>query len=273
MAAMDSDWLRHFWLLLKNHCMDCHQTCHKCSSNGPAEVLLLFVAIGNPRWPPWTLIGWDIFVFFSRTTAWTITKLTTNVPLVVLKKCWYFLLWSEIQDGHHGLWLAETFSTSSQEPLHGRCTKLTTNVPLVVLKKCCYFLLWSSKMAAMDFAETFSTSSQNHCMEDNQTCHKCSFYGPDYHCDFTTGRLDLPKCSSSGPEEVLILFVVIVNPRMDSDCPETFSTSSQAPLYGWSPNLPQMFLYGPEEVLLLFVVIMKSKMAENLPWTLIFDFF
>ena len=84
MAAMDSDWLRHFWLLLKNHCMYWHQTCHKCSSNGPAVVLLLFVVIGNPRWPPWTLIGWDIFDFFSRTTACTGTKLATNVSLMVL---------------------------------------------------------------------------------------------------------------------------------------------------------------------------------------------
>ena len=113
--------------------MDDHQTFQKCLSSCPEEVLLLFVAIGNPRWPPWTLIGWDIFDFFSRTIAWTITKLSTNVCLVVLKKCCYFSLQSEIQDGCLGLWLAETFSTSSQEP----------------------------------------------CMDDHQTCHKCSSSGPE----------------------------------------------------------------------------------------------
>ena len=214
MAAMDSDWLRHFRLLLKNHCMDdhqtfhkclssgpeevlllfvaignprwphglwlaetfstssqnhCmddHQTFHKCLSSGPEEVLLLFVAIGNPRWPPWTLIGWDIFDFFSRTIAWTITKLSTNVCLVVLKKCCYFSLRSEIQDGRLGLWLAETFSTSSQEPLHGRSLKLAINVPqmiLLVLKKCCYFSLQSEIQDGCHglwLAETFSASSQ-----------------------------------------------------------------------------------------------------------------
>ena len=237
---MDSDWLRHFRLLLKNHCMDDHQTFHKCLSSGPEEVLLLFVAIGNPRWPPWTLIGWDIFDFFSRTIAWTITKLSTNVCLVVLKKCCYFSLRSEIQDGRLGLWLAETFSTSSQEPLHGRSpnqkclsscwrsvvtfrcdrkskmaaldsdwlrqwllsrtiawtiTKLSRNVCLVVLKKCCYFSLQSEIQDGRHglwLAETFSTSSQEPCMDDHQTCH---------------------KCSSSGPEEVLLLFVAIGNPR------------------------------------------------------------
>ena len=84
MAARDSDWLRHFPLLLKNHCVDYRQICHKSSSHGPALVLLLFVVIGNPRWPPWTLIGWDIFDFFSRTIVCTGTKLATNVPLMVL---------------------------------------------------------------------------------------------------------------------------------------------------------------------------------------------
>ena len=143
MAARDSDWLRHFRLLLKNHCMDCHQTCHKCSSNGPADVLLLFVVIGNPRWPPWTLIGWDIFDFFSRTTACTGTKVSTNGLLVVLKKCCYFLLWSEIQDGRHGLWLAETFFFSKTIAwlllknhcfdCHQTCQKHFSNGPAEVL--------------------------------------------------------------------------------------------------------------------------------------------
>ena len=147
MAALDSDWLRHFRLLLRNHCMDDHQSFQKRLCSCPEEVLLLLVAIRNPRWPPWTLIGWVIFDFFSRTIAWTITKLSTNVCLVVLKKCCYFSLQWEIQDGRHGLWLAETFSTSSKEPLHGRVTKL------------------------------------------------------------------VHKCSTIGPEEVLLLFIAFGNPR------------------------------------------------------------
>ena len=50
MAAMDSDWLRHFRLLLKNHGMDDNQTYHKCSSSGPEKVLLLIVVIGRRQW-------------------------------------------------------------------------------------------------------------------------------------------------------------------------------------------------------------------------------
>ena len=75
MATMDSDWLRHFRLLKKNHYIYWHQKFQKCSSSSPEEVLLLFFSIRNLRWPPWTLIGRDIFDFFSRTIALSVTKL------------------------------------------------------------------------------------------------------------------------------------------------------------------------------------------------------
>ena len=244
MAAMDSDWLRHFRLLLKNHCMYWHQTFHKWSSSGPEEVLLLFVAIGFPRWPPWTLIGWDIFDFFSRTTAgtitklainvpfialqkcryfllrwkiprwlpwtligwdifnffsrttaWMITKLATNVPFMVPRKCCYFSLRSEIQDGCHGLWLAETIFDFFSRITTWMITKFATNVPLVVLKKCCHFSLrskiprWSPwTLIGWDIFDFFSRT----------TAWMITIW--TYH-----------NCSSSSPEEVLLLFLAIGN--------------------------------------------------------------
>ena len=204
MATMDS-WMAetfstsqeplHGLQLLKNHCMDCHQTCHKCSSNGLAGVLLLFVPVGNPRWPPWTLIGWDIFDFFSRTTTCTGTKLSTNGLLVVLKKGYYFLVRSELQDGHLGLWLAETFWTSFQEPLQGQ----SPNLPQMFLLLSCRSVVTvcfdqQSKIAAMDgdWMRHFGLLLKNHCMDCSQTCQKCFFYGP---------------------KEVLLLFIDIGNPR------------------------------------------------------------
>ena len=63
------------------------------------------------------LIGWDIFHFFLRITAWMIAKLFTNVPFRVLKKCCYFSLWSENENGRCWLWFTGTFTTS-EEPLH-----------------------------------------------------------------------------------------------------------------------------------------------------------
>jgi len=119
MAALASDWLTHFELLLKNGWRDLLQTCYKCSLWGPNQELLLFKPIWNPIWPPWPLIGWHILNFFSRMAEEIYSKLATNVPYEVLAKCCYILSRSEIQYGRPGLWLADTFWTSSQERLNG----------------------------------------------------------------------------------------------------------------------------------------------------------
>jgi len=66
MAALASDWLICFELLLKNSRRDLHQTCHTCSLWGPGQVLLLLKLIWNPIWPPWLLIGWHIFNVWRR---------------------------------------------------------------------------------------------------------------------------------------------------------------------------------------------------------------
>lgn len=52
------------------------------------------------------------------------TKLTTIIPLVVLKKCCILLKRLEIQDGCPGLWLAKIFLTSSLELVHVKSADL-----------------------------------------------------------------------------------------------------------------------------------------------------
>ena len=121
--------------------MEDHLTSHKCSSSRPEEKLLLFVVIQNPKWPPWTLIGRDIFNF-SRTTAWTITKLATNVPSMVLKRCCYFSLWCEIKDSPHRLIGRDIFDFFARTTAW-TITKLAIHVSFMVLKKYCYFPLQS----------------------------------------------------------------------------------------------------------------------------------
>ena len=134
---------------------------------------VFFGPIGKTRWPPWPLIGWDIFDFSSETAERNSTKLDRKQDLNVLYQVcvfradrknkmaalvsdwlWHFrfLLWncwtefneiwqearsqrplpslcfsgrSEKQDGHPGLWLAETFSTSPLKPLNGIQPNLT----------------------------------------------------------------------------------------------------------------------------------------------------
>ena len=214
MAALASDWLRHFRLLLWNPRTEFNETWQEARSQRPLPSLcfsgrsekqdgrpglwlaetfstsslkplngiqrnltgskistsstkfMFFGLIGKTRWPPWPLIGWDIFDFFSETAERNSTKLDRKQDLNVLYQVCVFradrknkmaalasdwlrhfrlLLWnrwtefnkiwqeartqrplpnfcfsgrSEKHDGHPGLWLAETFSTSSLKSLN-----------------------------------------------------------------------------------------------------------------------------------------------------------
>ena len=45
---------------------------------------VFFGPIGKTRWPPWPLIGWDVFDFSSETAEWNWTKLDRKQDLNVL---------------------------------------------------------------------------------------------------------------------------------------------------------------------------------------------
>ena len=145
---MDSDWLRHFWLLLKNHCMYWHQTCYKCSSSGLEKWsdFLLLSEIQEGCHGLWFAV---IIFNFSGTTVWTITKFATNVPLVVLKKCCHFSPRTLIG------WNIFYFSRTTALPV----TKFL-NGPVEMLFTFCF--IQKFKMAAMDsdLAGTFMTSQK-----------------------------------------------------------------------------------------------------------------
>ena len=132
MAALASDWLRHFRLLLWNRWTEFNETWQEARSQRPlpslcfsgrsekqdgrpglwlAETFLtsplkplngiqrnltgtkistsstkfvFFGPIGKTRWPPWPLIGWDIFDFSSETAERNSTKLDRKQDLNVL---------------------------------------------------------------------------------------------------------------------------------------------------------------------------------------------
>ena len=220
MAALASDWLRHFQLLLWNRWTEFNETWQEARSQRPLPSLcfsgrsekqdcrpclwladtfstsplnplnriqqnltgskiwtsstkfVFFGPIGKTRWPPWPLIGWDIFDFSSETAEQNSTKLDRKQNLIVLYQVcllradrknkmaalasdWlrhFRLLWNrwtefnetwqearsqrplpslcfscrlEKQDGHPGLSLAETFSTSPLKSLNGIQWNLT----------------------------------------------------------------------------------------------------------------------------------------------------
>ena len=90
MAALASDWLRHFRLLLWNRWMEFNETWQEARSQHPLQRFWFFRPIGKTRWPPWLLIGWDIFDFSSETAERNSTKLDRKQDLNVLYKVCVF---------------------------------------------------------------------------------------------------------------------------------------------------------------------------------------
>ena len=132
MAALASDWLRHFRLLLWNRWTEFNKTWQEARSQRPLPSLcfsgrsekqdgrpglwlaetfstsplkplnriqrnltgskistsstkfVFFRLIRKTRWPPWPLIGWDIFDFSSETAERNLTKLDRKQDLKIL---------------------------------------------------------------------------------------------------------------------------------------------------------------------------------------------
>ena len=61
MAALASDWLRHFRLLLWNRWTEFDETWQEARSLRPLPSLCFSGRSVKKRWPPWPMIGWDIF--------------------------------------------------------------------------------------------------------------------------------------------------------------------------------------------------------------------
>ena len=106
MVALASDWLRHFWLLLWD-----------CWREARSKRLLLSLCFSGrsgkkSKWPPWPLIGWDIFDFSSETALNGIQRNLTDCRISTSSTNFVFLCRSEKLNGRLGLWLADTFSNS-----------------------------------------------------------------------------------------------------------------------------------------------------------------
>ena len=138
MAALASDWLKHFRLLFCNHWTEFNETLHEARSQrpltslcfsgrsekqdgrpglwlaetfstSPLELLngiqrnltgskistsstkfVYFGPIGQTRWPPLPLIGWDIFDFSSETAEWNSMKFDRKQYLNVFYQVYVF---------------------------------------------------------------------------------------------------------------------------------------------------------------------------------------
>ena len=84
MAALASDWLRHFRLLLWNRWTEFNEILTGSKISTSSTKFVFFGPIGKTRWPPWLLIGWDISDFSSETAERNSTKLDRKQDLNVL---------------------------------------------------------------------------------------------------------------------------------------------------------------------------------------------
>ena len=118
MAALASDWLNHFSASSPQPLNGFWRNLTGSKSSTPSIKFVFFGTIGNPRWPPWPLIGWNIFRLLLRNRwmdfdeTWQEARYQRPLPSLC------FLGRSGKQDGRPGLWLAETFSTSPLKPLN-----------------------------------------------------------------------------------------------------------------------------------------------------------
>ena len=85
MAALASDWLRHFRLLLWNRWTEFNETWQGARFQRPLQNFVFFVSIGKTRWPLWPLIGWNIFDFSSETAKRNSTELDRKQDLNVFR--------------------------------------------------------------------------------------------------------------------------------------------------------------------------------------------
>ena len=84
MAALASDWLTHFRLLLWNRWKEFNKVWQEARFQHPLPSLCFSGRSKKTRWPPWPLIGWDIFDFSSETAEQNSTKLDRKQDLNVL---------------------------------------------------------------------------------------------------------------------------------------------------------------------------------------------
>ena len=105
---------------------------------------VFFRPIGKTRWPPWPLIGWDIFSWKEFNKTWQEERSKRPLPSL------FFSGQSEKQGGRPGLWLAKTFLTSSLKPLNGIQWNLKLSKISTSSTKFMFFgLIGKNKMAAL----------------------------------------------------------------------------------------------------------------------------
>ena len=305
MAALASDWLRHFRLLLWNRLMEFNETWQEARSQCPLPILcfsgrsekqdgrpglwlaetfstsplkplngiqgnligskismsstkfVFFGPIGKIRWPPWPLIGWDIFDFSSETAERNSMKLDRKQDLNILYQVCVF----QADRKNKMATLASDLLRHFRLLLWNRWTEFNetwqearSQRPLPSL---CFSGRFEKKMAALasDWLRHFRLLLWNRWTEFNKTWQEARSQRP------------LPSLCSSGRLEKQ-------DGRPGLWLAETFSTSPLKPLNRIQRNLTGSKISTSSTKFVFFRPIWKTRWP---PWPLIgwdiFDFF
>ena len=138
MAARVSDWLRHFWLLLWNRWTEFNETWQEARYQRSVPSLCFSGRSEKTRWPPWPLIGWDIFDFSSKTAEQNLMKLDRKQDLNVLYQVCVFRPIGKTRWPPWPLICWDIFDFSS-ENAERNSTKLNRKQDLNALYQVCIF--------------------------------------------------------------------------------------------------------------------------------------
>ena len=103
MAAPASDRLKHFSTSSPEPLNGFWRNLTGSKSSTPSIKFVFFVSIGNPRWPPWSLIGWNIFRLFLRNRWMDFDETWQDASPQRSLSSVCFSCRSEILDGRPGL--------------------------------------------------------------------------------------------------------------------------------------------------------------------------
>ena len=188
MAALASDWLRHFRLLLWNRWTEFDKTWQEAWSQRPLQSLCFSGRSEKQDGRP----GFWLAETFSTSPLKPLNRIWRNLTgSKISRSSTKFVFFGPIekQDGRPCLWLAETFSTSPLKPLNGIWRNLTGSKISTSSTK----FVSSGRSEKQDgrpglwLTETFSTSSlkQLNGLQRNLTGRKMStsstkfvFFGP-----------------------------------------------------------------------------------------------
>ena len=244
MAALASDWLRHFQRLLWNRCMKFKETWQEARSQRPLPILCFSGWLEKKDGCPGLWLAETISTSPLKPLS-RIQRNLTGSKISTSSTKFVFSGWSEKQNGCPGLWLAETFSTSPLNPLNKIQWNMTgSKISTSSTKFCVFCADWKNKMAvpACDWLRYFQLLLWNHSMEFNKSWQEARCQRP------------LPSLCFSGQSE-----------KQDG-CPglwyaETFSTSPFKPLKGIQRNLTGSKISTSSTNFGVFRADRKNKMA------------